>query len=135
MTKAQKEKRAAFNGSLFIVVLALIIGSYVVNALKPASSVIVAPSTPVLAQVGEKYDTSEFKPFVQYFKHYQVEYGFNGNSWEINSISMDDTYERLLNMGCDAGTSNDEGQGCVLVGSDSIKLFFEGLATLGKSNL
>lgn len=134
MTKAQKEKRAAFNGTLFIIVLALVIGSAIVNAVVPKTAVTVAVST-AEAKVGVKYDTSEFKPFVQYFKHYQVKYLYAGDNWLIDSVSIDSTYEQIMDMYCDGQDNNDEGQNCILVGGDSIKMFFEQLAELQQANI
>lgn len=134
MTKKQKEQRAAFNGTLFVIVLALIVGSAIVNAVVPKTAVNVAVSTPVTS-AGVKYETSEFKPFVQYFKHYQVTYSYHNGNWEIEDIKIDSTYETAMNMACDASTSNDEGQNCILVGGDSIKLFFELLIELDKANI
>lgn len=134
MTKKQKEQRAAFNGTLFIVVLALIIGCYVINAISPKTTVVVQQGTPA-ASIGTKYDTGAFKPFVQYFKHYQIKYIYAGDNWLIDSVALDSSYVQLLNMACDASTSNDEGQNCIISGGDSIKSFFEGLEGLKNSNV
>ena len=136
MTKAQKEKRNALNSTIFLIIIAVIVGSAIVNIVNPKPQQIIVQSTPAQeSKVSNNPYTSDFPPFVQYFRHYQVKYIMVGDRWTIASVSLDDEYQYILNVSCDGLDNNDEGQNCILIGTDQIKEFFERLIEIEHSTI
>lgn len=136
MTKAQKEKRNALNGTIFLIIIAVIVASAIVNVINPKAQQIIVQSTPVQeSKVSDNPYTEDFPPFVQYFRHYQVKYIMVGDRWTIASVSLDDEYQYILNISCDGMDNNDEAQNCVLIGTDVIKDFFDRLIEIEHSTI